>query len=190
MNRRLVILSAIAVLLAVYLLLGGDGGINSLSPNMNGTAPTAEDAGAHALAQRTDAKLNPLDPLDPQSFAAILERPLFDQSRRKREEELPPPPPPAAEESPPVTEELLPAPSDYQLLAIAGGPAGRVAAVRFVPTDDVLYLREGQLIEPWRVLAIRERSVVIGSAEHNIEISMFETVGQPESGEPPPAPAE
>jgi hypothetical protein len=190
MNRRLVILSAIAVLLAVYLLLAGDGGKNSVSPGMNEVPQTAQDAEAPTPAQRLDAKLNPLDPLDPQSFTAILERPLFDQSRQKREEEPPPPPPPATDEPPPVTEELQPTASDYQLLAIAGGPAGRVAAVRFVPTDDVLYLREGQLIEPWRVLSIRERSVVIGSAEHNIEISMFETVGQPGTGEASPAPAE
>ena len=182
MNRRLIIMSVIAALLASYLLIDRYGINRSLPPEESGASKPAGNILVPSAQLRNEPKLNPLEALDSRSFAAILERPLFDPGRQPRVEE-PPPPPPVAEEPPVAVENPQPASGDYQLLAIAGGPSGRVAAVRLVGTGEVVYVREGQMIEPWPVIAVNDRSIVIGSAEHNIEIALFEGIGQPQSGE-------
>ena len=63
---------------------------------------------------------------------------------------------------------------DYKLLAVAGGPSGRVAALRVVATGEVLYLRAGQPVDAWTLLSIDAKSAVIGTPEQNVTLRLFE----------------
>jgi hypothetical protein len=134
-------------------------------------APPAGPAGSAG-----GAPLNPLEALEAASFAATLESPLFNPGRAPRPQELPPEPPPPLAEPPPEMPVAAAGPSadDLELVAIAAGPEGRVAAVRRSSTGDVLYLREGQPLEAWRVLSLGDRSIVIGTPESNLELTLFD----------------
>ena len=131
MNKRLAGLAAAAALLGGYLAFDG---IPSLAPG-GGEQPVTS-----AGAPRTgEVKLNPLEGLDPESFAAIVDQPLFNPSREPR----PPVPvtPPAPEVEQPVMEPPPPppppqgpGPEDYKLLGVSAGPDGRIAALRIAAT--------------------------------------------------------
>lgn len=186
MNRRLIMLSAVALLLGAYVLaqglLGrtGDDAVSSKS-EVVGARPDAPVTGASEHAD--PVRLNPLETLDAESFSAILDRPLFNPGRAARPPEAPPPPPaeePAAPEAAPQA--AGPLAQDYRLLAVATGPSGRVAALRLETTGEVLYLREGQVIQSWTLLSVEDRSVVIGTEETNVIVSLFE--GSPAATQP------
>lgn len=185
MNRRLLLLGSVAVVLGVFLLLdrGGSPPIGEReTPAPAGDQPAPSGDGA----TREPPMLNPLEDLDPQSFSAMLERPLFNPGRAERPPEPPPePPPPPMEEPPPELPPEPPGPmsEDFLLVAVAAGPSGRVAAVRLAATGEVLYLREGQPVQSWSVLAVNDRSVVIGTPESNVEITLFDS-GADEAQEP------
>lgn len=188
MSRNLKMLGAIAVLLAAYAAYDW---LGRTEPDavVPAVAPTggADQGGA--------AKLNPLEGLSPGSFAAVLERPLFNPGRAPRPAEPPPPPPQPEQPPPPETPPPPPMPNaaDYALLAVAGGPSGRVAAIRLAATGEVAYLREGQPVGDWTVVSVGDRSVVIGTPENNVTLNLFEAVapeGQPPPMEEPPPPAE
>lgn len=187
MNRRLVLLSVVAVALGLYELapyLGGFGTGGSDAP-----APPAADSGGGSA-----VKLNPLQGAEAPSYAAILDRPLFNPGRRPRPvepvatvqpqveppSEPPPPPPPPA-----------PGPEDYRLLGVASGPDGRIAALRVAASGEVLYLRKDDTIESWTVIDISDRSVSIGTPDNPVTYSLFENAdgddGQPvDPAQPPP----
>ena len=200
MNRRLLLLIAVAVLLGSFLLFDGGGlppaGERVLStPAAEYTPPPADAAGGGP------ATLNPYQGLAERSFTNMLERPLFNPGRAGRPPEpvqtesevaapeLPPEPP----EPPQPPEPPAPQAEDFMLVAVAAGPAGRVAAVRLASTGDVLYLRPGQPVDGWTVLAVNDKSVVIGTAERNVEVTLFdrddtqaqEMQDAPLPGEPP-----
>jgi hypothetical protein len=187
MNRNLMILSAIALLLGAYVAAERlpDGWRPNGSTGEDSAAPAAVSGSA---AQAAGARLNPLDGLAADSFAAVLERPLFNPGRAPRPVEPPPPPPPPEEPPPPEAPPppAGPAAEDFALLAVAGGPSGYVAAIRIAATGEVVYLREGQPIAEWTIISISDRSAVIGTPENNVTLSMFETAA-PESA-PPSAP--
>jgi hypothetical protein len=177
MNRRLILLASVALLLGLVLLLDRSG-----SPEPPGREPVAALDQAPP-AEPTDtgggARLNPLEMLDAASFAATLESPLFNPGRAPRPQEIlaePPPPPEPPPEMPPEMPFAATGPSadDFELVAIAAGPEGRVAAVRQATTGEVLYLREGQPLEAWRVLSLGDRSIVIGTPESNLELTLFD----------------
>ena len=192
MNRRLLLLGSVALVLGVFLLLE-----RGMSPPV-GEAEAPSPAGAQPVPPAegqtgTQAKLNPLEGLDAGRFPAMLERPLFNPGRAERPPEPPPePPPPPAEEPPPELPSAPPGPAaeDYMLVAVAAGPSGRVAAVRLAATGEVLYLREGQPIQSWNVMAVDDRSVVIGTPESNVEIKLFASMAdeaqEPVDQAPPP----
>jgi hypothetical protein len=178
MNRRLLLLIAVAVLLGSFLLFDGGGlppaGERAVStPAAEYTPPPADavDGGP--------ATLNPYQGLAERRFTNMLERPLFNPGRAGR------PPEPVQTESEVAAPELPPEPpqppeppapqaEDFMLVAVAAGPAGRVAAVRLASTGDVLYLRPGQPVDGWTVLAVNDKSVVIGTAERNVEVTLFD----------------
>ncbi len=179
MNRRLLLLISVAVLLGSVLLFDGGGlwpaeeqGMST--PAADDTPPSADAPGG------AQATLNPFQDLGTQSFTHMLERPLFNPGRAGRPPEpvqtvtevAEPEPPPAPPEPP---EPPAPQAEDFMLVAVAAGPSGRVAAVRLAATGDVLYLRAGQPVEGWTVLAVNDRSVVIGTPERNVEVIMFDT---------------
>lgn len=189
MNRRLVLMSSFAAVLAAYVAFG-EGGL--LSGLFQSSAPPDEILPKATGAAQAGLKLNPLEGLDAQSFVAITERPLFNPGRAARPPE--PPPPPATPSPPPEPEPVVenpgPVAADYKLLAVSSGPSGRVAAVRLVQTNEVVFLREGQQVQSWTVLSVGPRNVVIGTPEQSIELGMFDTGGDtiaaPAPGATPP----
>jgi hypothetical protein len=180
MNRRLLLLSSVAMVLAIVLLL--DRG--APPPSVEPVLPTS-DAETLAVSPEAGAEtpLNPLENMTPESFTAILERPLFNPSRTGPAAEAPAVPPlPAMDQAPPASPQG-PRAEDFKLVAISAGSNGRVAALRLVATGDVLYLREGQPVQSWSVLSVRKRSVVIGTAQSSIELKLFPS----EAGDAQPA---
>ena len=178
MNRRLLLMSAAAALLGAYVLLGEGGLLSHLLESPGADQSSQAGAGVEKLTAngkpRAGIKLNPLEGLDPQSFAAIAEQPLFNPGRLPRPAEPPPPPEVAAPPPPePEAENPGPLPEDYKLLAVSSGPAGRIAALRLNQTNEVVFLHEGEDVQSWKVLAVNPRSIVIGTPEQNIELGMF-----------------
>jgi len=183
MNRRLVSLAALAALLGVYLVYEN---IGSFQGPVSGEAPAPAGVSARSGA----VKLNPLQGLDPQAFAAIVDRPLFNPSRQPRPAAPPvavqqpqAEPPPVAE--PPPAAPQGPGPDDYKLLGVATGPDGRIAAVRIAASGEVVYVRKGETIENWSVVDVGDRSVAIGAADSPVTYGMFakaDAASSPDAG--------
>jgi hypothetical protein len=167
MNRRLLLLSSVAVVLAAVLVLdraAPPGAVEPPPPPEEAVSPTAPDAGT---------PLNPLQGLVPERYAAMVERPLFNPGRAPRALEEAAMPAPAVAETLPDAGPLGPRAEDFKLVAISSGPSGHVAALRIAATSEVLYLREGQPVQSWTVMKISDTSVVIGSEQGSIELSLF-----------------
>lgn len=191
MNTRLAGLGVLAVLLGGYLAVEELGLFQSAEP-VQVASPAATPAASAAM------KLNPLQGLDPANYPAIVEKPLFNPSRRPPPAESAPPPPaeqPVAEEPPPPPAPAGPGPEDYKLLGVSAGPDGRIAVLRIAASDDVVYLRQGETIDSWTVIDIGDRSVEIGTPENPVTFSMFAASGEgdtegdqavPEDGAQPP----
>jgi general secretion pathway protein N len=197
MNRRLVYLLATMALLGGYAAWSQSGALMAL------IAPAQQQAAASAKTQTAaksnpPAALNPLDGLSEQTVAAIVERPLFAQSRR------PPAPPPPAPEPPPAAEpEVAAAPEgptlsagDFTLLAVSSAGERKVAVIRVNASNEVMYLREEQPLLEWRVLTVGTRDVKIGDDNEQVTIKMFdkpqaaempEDVEEADTAEPPAA---
>lgn len=198
MNKRLAWLTAAAALLGGYVAMEGIGtfqtGSGSEEPLVAAVAPRA-----------APVKLNPLEGIDPESFTAIVDQPLFNPSRQPRPAEPPPPPPvveqPMAEQPPPPPPAPQgPGPEDYKLLGVSSGPDGRIAALRVSASGEVVYLRKGESIDSWSVIEVSDRSVAIGTAESPVTFGMFVAAdgspegeedmggGAPAQAQPPPLP--
>lgn len=178
MNRRLIGLATVAALLGGYLAFDG---LPSLAPG-GGEQPVTSTS----VPRTAEVKLNPLEGIDPESFTAIVDQPLFNPSRKPR----PPAPvtPPAPEVEQPVVEQPPPppplpqgpGPEDYKLLGVSSGPEGRIAALRVAASGDVVYLRKGESVDSWSVVDVGDRSVAIGTPENPVTFSMF-AAGEPGS---------
>lgn len=170
MNTRLAGLTAVAALLGGYVAIEGLG--------LFQTASTVEAPAATAApGSSANLKLNPLEDLDPESFTAIVEQPLFNPTRQPRPAEAvaPPPPPeqPVAEQPPPPPPPQGPGPDDYKLLGVSSGPDGRIAALRIGSSGDVVYLRKGESVDSWSVVDVGDRSVAIGSPDNPVTFNLF-----------------
>ena len=178
MNRRLAGLATVAALLGGYLAFDG---LPSLAPG-GGEQPVT----SASVPRTAEVKLNPLEGLDPESFTAIVDQPLFNPSREPR----PPVPvaPPTPEVEQPVVEQPPPppplpqgpGPEDYKLLGVSAGPDGRIAALRIAASGDVVYLRKGESVDSWSIVDVGDRSVAIGTPENPVTFSMF-AAGGPDS---------
>lgn len=179
MNRRLLLLAATAAVLAAVVLLERVDWPEAQRPDAAAQAPAAPSG--------EPVRLNPLAGLAQQSFPAVLERPLFNPGRAGRLPEPPPPPPPVAEEPPPPPppEPQGPGAADFTLVAVSSGPSGKVAALRVAATGDVVYAREGQPVDGWTVLAIDDRSVVIGADGSGTEFKLFDSADMEQDVAPP-----
>ncbi|MFN0193363.1 MAG: hypothetical protein ACKVP5_15555 [Aestuariivirga sp.] len=174
MNRRLVYLLATMGVLGGYAAWSQGGALTAL------ISPAKQQAAAvvklqSAAKSNPPAALNPLDGLDERSVAAIVERPLFSQSRR------PPAPPPEPEPPPAEEPEVVTAPQgpvlsaeDFTLLAISSTGQRKVAVIRINSSNEVFYLREDQPLLDWRVLNVGTRDVMIGNDEAQVTIKMFD----------------
>ncbi|MEI7599178.1 MAG: hypothetical protein WCJ41_07625 [Aestuariivirga sp.] len=173
MNTRLVGLSVVAALLGGYLLVQGTGLFNAGGDV--GVTPPADVVAPGTVA----VKLNPLQDLDPESFSAIIEKPLFNPTRQPRPAEpVAPPPPeqPMVEEPPPPPPMAQgPGPEDYKLLGVSSGPDGRIAAVRVSASGEVVYLRKGESVDSWSVVDVGNRTVAIGTPESSVTYAMFDS---------------
>lgn len=186
MNLRLPLLISVAGLLGAYVAVGDR--LSGSDPGRGTSAdvamPSAEAPGGTPPGR--SQKLNPLEGLTPDSFGAVIERPLFNPGRAPRPIEAPPPAPPAEEAQPPPAPVATgPNPQDFKLLAIASGPSGKVAALRLAASGEVLYLREGSTVDAWTVVTVDDRSLVIGTAEDNITLNLFEDEEAPPPEELP-----
>ncbi|MFM8747893.1 MAG: hypothetical protein ACKOED_14700 [Aestuariivirga sp.] len=200
MNRRLALLAAAAMALGVLafqqykqLLPGFDGKDGATAP-----APAATAArGAKTV------DLNPLQNLGSNTYASIVEQPLFNPGRLPRppeakpEEQLTPEPPPEPPVAPPEPPPAGPNAGDYRLLGVSAGPQGRLAVLELTASSEIVYVREGDAAGQWTVLEVGDRSVVIGSAGEAVTLTLFEYTGneppeqdrvlpQDEPGEPVP----
>lgn len=176
MNRRLLMLSSAAVLLAAFMMV--ERAITLHAEESSGPPPAVPSAAVDG------PPLNPLQDLTPESFTAIVERPLFNPSRSPRPLEQQAPPPVPVDTPPPVVP-LGPRAEDFKLVGISSGPTGRIAALRLAAGGDVIYVQEGQPVQSWTALAINGTSVVIGSEQASITLSLFHGG----AGAPMPAPA-
>ncbi|WP_421693557.1 hypothetical protein [Aestuariivirga sp.] len=172
MNTRLVGLAAVALLLGGFVLVENFG----LPILFSSTSEALETKSEAPLANEA-IKFNPLQGLDPQAYAAILERPLFNPGRAPRPPEPVAPPEPVVQE--PVVETpppppAAPDPGDYKLLGIAEGPNGSAAAIKVSASGEVLYLRKGQPVDAWTIVDIGPRYVQIGTPENPVKFSLFE----------------
>lgn len=189
MNKRLVLMSCAAAGLGAYVLFGEGGFLSGLLQRSVPVIASDTKAGGSQATSAVDGKprdgikLNPLEGLDVQSFAAIVEQPLFNPGRMPRPVEEPPPPPEPVDapepQAEPVVQDTGPVAGDYRLLAVSSGPAGRVAALRLNQSSEVIYVREGQDVQQWKVLTLGPRSIVIGTPEQNVEVVMFENTDGP-----------
>ena len=183
MNRRLAGLATVAALLGGYLAFDG---LPSLAPG-GGEQPVTSTS--TSVPRTAEVKLNPLEGLDPESFTAIVDQPLFNPSREPR----PPAPvtPPAPEVEQPLMEQPPPppplpqgpGPEDYKLLGVSSGPEGRIAALRVAASGDVVYLRKGESVDNWSVVDVGDRSVAIGTPENPVTFSMFAAGGSDSPGD-------
>ena len=181
MNRRLAGLATVAALLGGYLAFDG---LPSLAPG-GGEQPVT----SASVPRTAEVKLNPLEGLDPESFTAIVDQPLFNPSREPR----PPVPvaPPTPEVEQPVVEQPPPppplpqgpGPEDYKLLGVSAGPDGRIAALRIAASGDVVYLRKGESVDSWSIVDVGDRSVAIGTPENPVTFSMFAAGGSDSPGD-------
>lgn len=173
MNRRVAWLAAAAVVLGGVVLFDNLG-----LARLFARAPgPAEIRGGAAAAE--NVKVNPLQGLDPQSFAMIMNRPLFNPGRAPRPPEPVAPPQPAVEapveQAPPPP--VGPGAGDYKLLGVAAGPNGSTAAIKISASGEVVYLRPGQAIDSWSIIDIGPRSVKIGTPDNAVSFGLFEDVG-------------
>ena len=192
-NTRLIALCAVAALLGGYVLVEGLGLFTS------GKGEKAPVAGS-AAQPSAGAKLNPLDGLDPEAFAAIVDRPLFNPTRLPRPPapvEPPPPPeqPVVQQPPPPPPVPQGPGPEDYKLLGVSAGPDGRIAALRVASSGEVVYLRKGESVDNWSVVDVGDRSVAIGDPQSPVTYAMFDSGADSSAGDglpapPPPSPAQ
>ena len=185
MNTRLAGLGVVAVLLGGYLAVE-EMGLFQPTESVQVASPAATEA------RSAGVKLNPLEGLDPANYPDIVDKPLFNPSRRPPPAEPAPPPPPpeqpVAEEPPPPPAPAGPGPEDYKLLGVSAGPDGRIAVLRIEASGDVVYLRQGESIDSWTVIDIGDRSVEIGAPENPVTFSMFAAAGDGDSEGDQPAP--
>ena len=156
------------------------------------SSPAAEMA--EPLAQRAAPKPRPVPPkeqpsaidsTDAKSHEAILERPLFDSSRR-------PPPPVAVKPTPaPPKPVQAPFPADkYQLVGIMHHPGSPPQAlVRTSSGEPGLWIAEGSMVGDWRVEQVGEDRVSFSSNGASGVLKLVAVQATPLATSRPPAPA-
>lgn len=180
MNRRLALLSAVALAIASY-AVWIDGSFGRLTALLSlGAESDQHAAGVIAVqpvaARREPAILNPIQAVEMIQLSAIADRPLFNPERKPR----PPAPVKATEplreeqvvEAPPPVDEG-PSEDNFTLLAISSSPSAKIAAVRLNTSSEVVYLRKGDPVLNWEVLNVGERDISIGAGDRSVTLSLF-----------------
>jgi hypothetical protein len=177
-NRRL------TILIAVMLLLGGalwfdHGWWSGSEQTLPGAvaAPTP-DTGEYTERRRLRATaselaaVNPLGDWPAEALAEVLDRPLFNPSRRAYKP--PPEPEPEPEAPEPVVEETL----KLALIGVLLGENGRFAMLKEDGSGKILRLKEGQSLDDWTLAEVRLRDVVLVRGEERKTLKLFDKAAQ------------
>jgi hypothetical protein len=180
-GRRLSLLILAAGALAVYVIWDDRVGFferfllgEKASPTAISTVPAPVSAGGGKT------QLNPVAGLSATALAEMIERPLFNPTRRPAPEEPPPPPPPppAAEPEQPVVEHTV-NPEDFTLLAVASNAGGKTALVRWNSANQVVRVKQGGALSDLQVIEVNDREVTLGRDGQSFKLKMFETPATP-----------
>ncbi len=127
-----------------------------------------------AVAGEEFAPVNPLHAITVEQMNAMVERPLFNQTRA--------PPPPPVEEAPPeavaesepqVVEDTT-GPQDFTLLGVSINGGERFALVRYNKTNEVFRLKSGQYLSDWELRSVESKEIVIARADSELTIRLFD----------------
>lgn len=182
-NRRLVLLLALAGGLAAYVV--SEGGLLPNVATQSATPPQGGAATAIEAPPKSRIIGNPLAPLDPAAVNEITARPLFNPTRAPAPAPAPEPVQVEAPKAEPEPEVAKINPDDFTLLAIATGVNGPTAVIRWNPTGEVFRLKRGQTMTGFQVAAIGNRELTVSRDGQSVELKLFQKPAQIPI--PPPA---
>lgn len=187
-NGRLALLMAAAGSLMAYGIWSGDVTLPFYPHRDAAPADDAVPAPVPAGAASSVAALNPLAALKPEDFNAIVERPLFNPTRRPAPPPQPVVQPVEAEQpsEPPPTEASQPdvKPEDFTLLGITSVDGTATALVRWNPTNQIYHAKQDQLVSDWHLRSIGALDVTLERDGQTLQLKLFQTFG---TAAPPPA---
>ena len=109
------------------------------------------------------------------TFAEIVERPLFTQSRR-----------PAPKKDTKVAEAAV-KPETFELIGVIISPAGRMALLRTLATSEIVRAVEGQNVGGWEVRTIKPTQVVLQQGDDSEVLKINDAIA-PAAANNPAAP--
>jgi hypothetical protein len=106
------------------------------------------------------------------TFAEIVERPLFTQSRR-----------PAPKKDTKVAEAAV-KPETFELIGVIISPAGRMALLRTLATSEIVRAVEGQNVGGWEVRTIKPTQIVLQQGDDSQVLKINDAIAQPAAMNP------
>jgi hypothetical protein len=106
------------------------------------------------------------------TFAEIVERPLFTQSRK-----------PAPKKDTKVAEAAS-KPETFELIGVIISPGGRMALLRTLATSEIVRAVEGQNVGGWEVRAIKPTQVVLQQGDDSEVIKINDATATPAAKNP------
>jgi hypothetical protein len=106
------------------------------------------------------------------TFAEIVERPLFTQSRR-----------PAPKKDTKVAEAAV-KPETFELIGVIISPAGRMALLRTLATSEIVRAVEGQNVGGWEVRTIKPTQIVLQQGDDSQVLKINDAIAQPAAKNP------
>ena len=140
-----------------------------------------------AVVDEEFAPVNPLHSIAVESMSAMVERPLFNQTRAPPPPVVEEPPPePVAEPEPQVVVDNT-GPQDFTLLGVSINGGERFALVRYNKTNEVFRLKAGQYLSDWELRSVESKEIVIARADSELTIRLFDASREaPQAMETPP----
>jgi hypothetical protein len=106
------------------------------------------------------------------TFAEIVERPLFTQSRR-----------PAPKKDTKEAEAAV-KPETFELVGVIISPAGRMALLRALATSEIVRAVEGQNVGGWEVRTIKPTQIVLQQGDDSQVLKINDAIAQPAAKNP------
>ena len=106
------------------------------------------------------------------TFAEIVERPLFTQSRR-----------PAPKKDTKVAEAAV-KPETFELIGVIISPAGRMALLRTLATSEIVRAVEGQTVGGWEVRTIKPTQIVLQQGDDSQVLKINDAAASPAAKNP------
>ncbi len=161
-------LAAAASAVLVWAAAGLEIDIQAVAPDGGARGVASEAAGVRI------APVQPIAPLSIGAYAATLERPLFEATRRPRPDA---PQPDAQPEAQSVDAALTPA-EELRIVGIMRARKGSSSArvlVRAADAQQAIWVEAGASIGGWTVSAIGDRTITVEGGGQRREISLFQT---------------